>query len=127
MQKITVVYDPINGIAVNDGKSEVFVDSCIKAFRKDGSCKVTVGNSLIINFFRLKVVDGVLSPDEVIFVHRKSGCDDIELSVNVYGVLKGNTLDFCDTEDRVIESILLHAINKKSYIESVFQQAGIKQ
>ena len=62
---LTIVYDPINGIAVPDGLCE------IKAFNLctgNGEGKFIVSSILLIHYIRLNIKQGVIKYNQVVFL-----------------------------------------------------------
>lgn len=79
MLKLVVVWDPIKGLAVPDGKAEVLAESWIDGSihqrelmpgedpRPPGPKVVSIGQETVINAFRLAVAHGKLKGQEIAF------------------------------------------------------------
>lgn len=101
MLKIT--YDPNNGVAVPDGKTAEWTDAIIAKWIEDGKPEtdITIGSSMIVDQFRVRVVRGVLDASELVFLFEHWG-------IYVYG--SGRCTDwprgFCDYTDALLWEIL---------------------
>lgn len=85
---ITVKYDPFIGQAIQDGLACDVVDEAIIKSRTE-NVYLVVGNSLVLDLFRLRVAQGNLSPNSVVF------CDSYGQvwDVNEYGCFDKNAPD----------------------------------
>ncbi|AND75076.1 hypothetical protein pf16_153 [Pseudomonas phage pf16] len=94
---LTVVYDPINGTAVTDGNAEAFAANVLKS----GLEQVTVGNTIMIDMFRVLVVRGTIKHTDLKFKY-----GDVVLSVHENGRLPVWPQGFCDTPEGLLLELL---------------------
>lgn len=99
---LTIEYNPVDAIPVADGRCEVEVSRIIDIFRDvNGAYKWAVSSSLMIDYFRLAVVQGKISHEELRFKFK----DEI-ITVHENGSLSHWPKGFCDYLDIVIRKII---------------------
>jgi len=102
LPKITVIYNPVEGISCRDAEAGIFVSTIIEDFfRKGRNDEVIVGNSLIIDNFRLAIFEGRIGVNNIEFrfkdqllIHDK----DARFTDWPNG--------FCDYTERILEKLL---------------------
>jgi hypothetical protein len=100
--KLTLVYDADGDIYLCDGKAEEWVNTYLDTFlenKKDQ--RIVVGSALIIDFFRLKLAQGVIKTDQIEFVF-----NDKTLEHNRYGTIKHWPKGYCDIPIEPMEKLL---------------------
>jgi len=100
--KLTLVYDANSGYSLCDGKSEAWVDMFLKEFfenKKDQ--RIVIGSALLIDFFRLRLAQGVISADQIEFVY-----DGKTLGHNKYGRITHWPKGYCDIPIEPMEKLL---------------------
>lgn len=78
---IKVTYDPINGMAVPDGRAESWVKEVMETNGTD--FHAIVGTEVMVNVFRLLVLEQKIKPEELVFIF-----GDVEIPVDKFGALK---------------------------------------
>ena len=108
--KLTVEYDPNVGHVERDGEAEKWVDEIIataKTEDKKDDWIVTVSSALLIDFFRLRLAQGVIKKDQIEFVF-----NDQVLNHNKYGRIEYWPKGFCDIPIEPMERLLVLASDK---------------
>ena len=101
--KLTLVYDANSGYNLCDGKSEEWVDTYLDIFlenKKDQ--RIVIGSALLIDFFRLRLAQGVIKTDQIEFVF-----NDQVLDHNKYGRIKHWPKGYCDIPIEPMEQLLI--------------------
>lgn len=75
--KITVIYDGINGASVADGRCEGFVDYCISDFNKEGFSKVCISNLTVIKSFLSAVENKKINSENIMFYKKDFNGNEI--------------------------------------------------
>lgn len=90
---IILLYDPINGIALPDGKVAEVVTDILDKHDPDQHfpIMVDIGNHLTVNQFRLAVADGKLRPDDIEIRY-----EGHKIYVDLEGKLSSWPKGFCD-------------------------------
>jgi hypothetical protein len=110
---IIVIYDPQAGAVVPDAKVSSFVNDIIM-HRPGGDdwrtrCQYfTIGSETIINEFRLRVAEGKLPHDELIFEFLGK-----PFQMNEYAVIKDWPEGFCDYCDKQTVGIVQASMQKR--------------
>ena len=108
--KLTVEYDPMAGHVYKDGESQGWVDDILHfALNKpedENDMVVTVASELLIDYFRLRLAQGVISPDQIQFKFN----DEI-LEANKYGTLERWPRGFCNNAMDICEELLTIGCN----------------
>ena len=100
--KITVEYKPKGGYVFADGDGEEWVDITLNKFLSGHKDRVyTVSSSLLIDYFRLRLAQGIIAPDQIQFKFN----DEI-LKANKYGTLEQWPNGFCDHTMNICEELL---------------------
>ncbi len=100
--KLTLVYDAMSGYNLCDGRSEEWVDTYIDEFLKGKKDqRIVIGSALLIDFFRLRLAQGVISTDQVEFVFK-----DKTLEHNKHGRIKHWPRGYCDIPIEPMEKLL---------------------
>ena len=90
---LRIIYDPLDGEAVADGKASEWVSKrLIHRLTTNGDLTVTVGTEVMINEFRLAVVDKKIKPEEMVFIFK-----DHILTIREGGRINKWPCGFCDT------------------------------
>jgi len=96
--KLTIEYDPMAGHVYKDGESQGWVDDIIHStffaatkIEDRDDYVVTVASALLIDYFRLRVAQGIINPDQIQFKFN----DEI-LKTNKYGRIEHWPKGFCD-------------------------------
>ena len=100
--KLTVAYNAENGFHIADGGAEDWIDIFITKFlenKKD--LKITVASALLIDYFRLRLAQGIITPDQIQFKF-----DDEIIKANKYGTLERWPNGFCDKTMDILEELL---------------------
>ena len=101
--KLTIEYDKDHGYVFPDGRSEEWVDAALKLFlkrQKDQHIKVC--SALLIDFFRLRLAQGVIKTDQIEFVF-----NDRVLEHNKHGRIKHWPKGYCDIPIEPMEKLLI--------------------
>lgn len=100
--KLTIDYNAENGFHVADGGAEPFIDVYINRFLKQKKdMKLTVASSLLVDFFRLRLVQGVIKTDQIEFTF-----DGEVIKHNSYATFEYWPKGYCDVGDHVLEGLL---------------------
>lgn len=112
--KLTVEYNPIAGHVTKDGEAEQWVDDKIHSmfFAKEkledrDDWVVTVASALLIDFFRLRLCEGVINVDQIAFTF-----DGKTLEHNEYGRITHWPKGYCDIPIYPMERLLTLAHDK---------------
>jgi hypothetical protein len=102
--KITVEYNPLAGHVIKDGEAEEWIDEIIKTafnIEDEKDLVITVASSLLVDFFRLRLAEGVLSTDQIEFTFMGE-----VIRHNSYATFEHWPKGYCDTGDHVLEGLL---------------------
>ncbi len=100
--KLTLVYDAMSGFNLCDGRSEGWVDTYLDIFLKGGkNQRIVIGSALLIDFFRLRLAEGVISTDQIEFVFKGK-----TLEHNKHGRIKHWPRGYCDIPIEPMEKLL---------------------
>jgi hypothetical protein len=102
--KITVEYNPLAGHVIKDGEAEEWVDEIIKtafSIKDEKDLVITVASSLLVDFFRLRLVQGVIKVDQIEFTF-----DGKVIKHNSYATFEHWPKGYCDVGDHVLEGLL---------------------
>jgi hypothetical protein len=102
LPKLTVIYDPYEGMHCRDSEAKGIVDNIIGKFFKDGrNIKVTVATSLLIDNFRLYLHRRKIGVNNIEFKFRDQllGHDE---NARLHPWPRG----FCDYTERILEKLL---------------------
>jgi len=103
--KLTVEYDPMAGYVFKDGEAQGWVDDilhhALNKFEDRDDWVVTVSSALLIDYFRLRLAQGIIAPDQIQFKFN----DEI-LKTNKYGTLERWPKGFCDKTTDILEELL---------------------
>lgn len=117
LMKLRIKYNPDNGYLFPDGKTEEWVDKIIALFKdavnkgEDPEWELKVCSALLIDCFRLRLAEGILTVNEIEFVFK-----DQTLKHNETGRIEKWPKGFCDHGVGMMEKILSAEIqaHKKS-------------
>lgn len=107
MHRIRVHFDPQDGMTIAEGRAADYIADVVKKAAAGDVAEYRFGQSLLISLLRLAVNRGELNHQDVMFYF-----EERELPVNAYGVINDWPAGFCDTEDRVIEELVLLSARK---------------
>jgi hypothetical protein len=100
--KLTVEYDPKHGYVLPDGRVEEYVDKVITAFfNQNDNQKITVACALFVDFFRLRLCEGVIKTDQIEFMF-----EDKILRHNKYATMEHWPKGYCDIPIEPVEKLL---------------------
>ena len=100
--KLTLVYDAMSGYNLCDGRAEGWVDTYLDEFLKGGkNQRIVIGSALLIDFFRLRLCEGVIAVNQIEFVF-----DGKTLDHNEYGRIKHWPKGYCDIPIYPMERLL---------------------
>lgn len=93
---ITLVYDPMSGISMADGKMKMWVDSVAERNKEepDNELIITIGSDLLFQCFRIAVIEDKIHHDQI-----RLKVKDQFIPFNTYGIISEPRLmpDFsCD-------------------------------
>ncbi len=100
--RLTVEYNANAGHVVRDGEAEKWVDEILEtALSKDNDWVITVSSALLIDFFRLKLAQGIIKMDQIEFTF-----NGVTLEHNKYGRITPWPKGYCDIPIEPMEQIL---------------------
>lgn len=107
---LEIEYDAFKGEAVKDAEVEMYVLDILARYHsgKMVNTKVTVGSELVIQQFRLSIVEGLIDCNGIVFVFQNN-----HLKVNKFGVLDNWPRGFCDYESNLTRDIIRNSIKKR--------------
>ena len=99
---LVVVYDPVNGESVPDGKIYAWVkEKIVLAETQTSSMTLTVSSSLIIEEIRALIAEDAISNNDITFIFRGE-----EIHPEIDGGLAYWPGGFCDIYDNILERLL---------------------
>jgi hypothetical protein len=110
--KLTIEYNAKNGFHITDGGAEDWVDIFIaKFFEGKKDLKLTVASALLIDFFRVRLAQGVIETDQIAFTFEGK-----TLRHNKHGRIEHWPKGFCDIPIEPMEQLLMMGseVHKKS-------------
>ena len=103
--KLTVEYDPMAGHVYKDGEAQGWVDDilhhALNKVEDREDLVVTVASALLIDYFRLRLAQGIILPDQIQFKF-----NDQIIKANKYGTLEQWPRGFCDKTMDILEELL---------------------
>lgn len=109
--KLTVDYNANNGFSCVDGRTEEYADHFIAKFLKQNNDQtVTIASEIIIDFFRLRLAEGVIKKDQIKFTF-----DGETLEHDKLGTMRHWPKGYCDTAIAPVEQLL--TIGSKAWKE----------
>lgn len=106
--KLTIEYDQNDGYVFPDGRAGGWVDTTLRYFlKREEDQHIKVCSSLLIDFFRLRLCEGVISVDQVEFIF-----DGKVLEHNEYGRITHWPKGYCDIPIEPVEQLLTMASDK---------------
>jgi len=100
--KLTLVYDANSGFNLCDGRSEAWVDTYLDIFLEDKKDqRIVIGSALLIDFFRLRLAQGVIKTDQIEFIFNNQ-----VLNHNKHGRIEHWPKGFCDIPIEPMEQLL---------------------
>jgi len=106
--KLTVEYDPMVGYVCKDGEAQGWVDDVLHAVLKRMNDKdqyrddlITVASALLIDYFRVRLAEGVIKKDQIAFKF-----DGKILEHNEHGRITHWPKGFCDLPIEPMERLL---------------------
>lgn len=104
MSKLTVEYDPDNGLSFPDNKSKKYVKKVIKDFiipLNKLSINIVIGTDLLIDLFRCEVMEGKIKHTEIEFLFKEE-----IIKINRDGTCNNWPKGFGDTSIETLERLL---------------------
>ena len=101
--KLTIEYDKDHGHIYPDGRSEAWVDATLKLFlKRKKNQSVKVCSSLLIDYFRLRLAQGIIKTDQIEFTFEGK-----TLNHNKYGRIEHWPKGYCDIPIEPMEQLLI--------------------
>ena len=100
--KLIIEYDANHGYALPDGKTEAYADKIIALFLdQDEDMVVSVASAVFVDFFRLRLAEGVVTTDQIEFTFEGK-----TLKHNKHGRIEHWPNGYCDIPIGPMEKLL---------------------
>jgi hypothetical protein len=106
--KLTIEYDSLTGHVCKDGEAQGWVDDiihrAINTFPERDDLVVTVASALLVDFFRMRLCEGIIKTDQIAFTFNGE-----VLKHNKYGRIEHWPDGYCDIPIYPMERLLILA------------------
>jgi len=98
---LTIIYDPTNGAAIQDGFIRTYVNRCAASAQLTANISITSSSELAVRAVRNAVLEGRTSHDNVQFEFH-----GVTITINSDGLFTPHPAGFCDMSEQLAMGVM---------------------